>query len=329
LNFIKIIRSAEWWEYKLPPLLAIGYATVIKAERGFMNSIPHLMFLLMAIVIGAIYVSIINDLTDLDDDLASGKSNRMVGIRPSVRWLLPLLFITAGFACGYHLYPDWLSLTMYFIPWLAFSMYSFPPFRLKNRGIWGVLADASGSHIFTSLLMVSSLTCFTHQSMDWLWFTGTGIWALCYGVRGILWHQFQDRLNDIKANVKTFAVKINPERLRLTEQIIFFIELIAVATMLYCLYQPLTLIFLLIYMIIALTRTFKLKYKPVLILTPLDHPYHILMADFYQVYFPLSLLCIAVLGEFYGIVVLGTHLVLFPNKTLASLKDLKKLISYR
>lgn len=325
MNLIKIIRSAEWWEYKLPPLLAIGYATVIKTDTGLVDTMPHLLFLLLSLIIGATYVSTINDLTDIKDDLASGKSNRMAGIKPSIRWVLPFACIAAGLGCCCYLYPDCQSIIMYIVPWIAFSLYSFPPFRLKNRGIWGIFADASGSHIFTSLLMVSSMTYFIAQPIDWLWFTGTGLWALCYGIRGILWHQFQDRLNDISANVKTFAVKIDPENFITAERAIFLTEILAMSIMLYCLDQILTVVFLFFYLVIALTRTYKLKYRPVLILSPQDKPYHILMADYYQVYFPLSLLFIAAINEKYGFVILFIHLFLFPKKTIASLRDLKFL----
>lgn len=329
MNLLKVIRSAEWWEYKLPPLLAIGYATAIKADGVFLKSIPHLLFLLFSLIIGAIYVSIINDITDIDDDRASGKSNRIASVNPAIRWVFPALCLLAGSLCCYYLFPDWLSITLYIIPWISFSLYSFRPFRLKNRGLWGVLADASGSHIFTSLLMVSSISFFTKQSIDWVWFISTGIWALCYGVRGILWHQFYDRSNDIKADVKTFAVKIEPKNFKETEYIIFIIELFSIATMLYCVHELLPILFLFIYLLVAYTRTYKLKYQPVIIVPPNNKPYHILLADFYQVYFPLSLLFTALLNQHYAVSVLIVHFILFPKKTIASLKDLRFLFSHR
>ncbi|HWW42405.1 hypothetical protein, partial [Pedobacter sp.] len=76
----KIIRSADWWEYKLPPLLAIGYATALKTPEPFLSLMPHLLFILFSIIIGAIYVSIINDITDIEIDQASGKKNKMANM---------------------------------------------------------------------------------------------------------------------------------------------------------------------------------------------------------------------------------------------------------
>ncbi|TKC59255.1 hypothetical protein FBD94_17135 [Pedobacter hiemivivus] len=328
-NNLSIIRSSEWWEYKLPPLLAIGYATAIKSDGQFIKSIPHLLFLLFSLIIGAAYVSIINDITDIDDDAASGKSNRIARINPKVRWVFPTLCLLAGGLCCYYLYPDWLSILLYTIPWICFSLYSFRPIRLKNRGLLGVLADASGSHIFTSLLMISSISFITNQSVDWLWFISTGVWALCYGVRGILWHQFYDRKNDIQAQLNTFAVYTDPKLFRTREVVIFTTELLAMTIMLFCIHYLLPIIALFVYLLVAFSRTYKLSYTPVIIIAPENHPYHILMADFYQVYFPLSLLCTAALDEPYVFIVLIIHLALFPKKTITSLKDLKILLSMR
>lgn len=325
MKFLRIIRSAEWWEYKLPPLLAIGYATALNADGTLTATIPHLLFLLLALIIGATYVSIINDITDIEVDAASGKKNRMAGINPAIRWIFPGICLLAGGLCGYHLYPDLLSIGLYLIPWISFSLYSIPPVRLKNRGIWGVFADACGSHVFTSLLMISSISFLTQQTIDWLWFISTGIWALCYGMRGILWHQFYDRKNDIQADMNTYAVKIEPKDFRKKEILIFILEMLAIAVMLFSIQQVLVVVFLLLYLLVAFSRSKRLFYTPILIIAPEGKPYHILMADFYQVFFPLSLLITAAITQPYAWIVLIIHIMLFPQKTLTALKDLKPL----
>lgn len=329
MNFLRIIRSAEWWEYKLPPLLAIGYATALKADGSLTAVIPHLLFLLFSLIIGAIYVSIINDITDIKVDAASNKKNRMAGVNPAIRWIFPAIPLLAGGLCAYHLYPDRLSIVLYLIPWISFSLYSIPPVRLKNRGIWGVFADACGSHVFTSLLMISSISFVTKQTMDWLWFISTGIWALCYGMRGILWHQFYDRKNDIQAKMNTYAVKVEPKDFRKKEVLIFIIEMLAIVIMLFSIQQVLAVAFLLLYLLVAFSRSKHLFYAPVLIIAPEGKPYHILMADFYQVFLPLSLLITAAITQPYAWIVLTVHFILFPQKTLTALKDLKPFLSRR
>jgi hypothetical protein len=60
----------------------------------------------------------------------------------------------------YSFYPDRLSLSLYIMSWVAFSLYSIPPARLKTKGILGVLADASGAHLFQVALLLHRFTFF-------------------------------------------------------------------------------------------------------------------------------------------------------------------------
>lgn len=313
-NILSISRSTTWWKYKLPPLLAIAYATILISKGELVPSATHLLFLLLSIIVGAIYVSIINDITDIEDDIAVGKPNRMAKANSVLKWILPLTCLLTGIYCCYFLYPDWLSIALYAAPWISFTLYSFKPFRLKNRGLWGVIADASGSHIFTSLYMISSISFILGESVNWIWFISTGIWAMCYGLRGILGHQFLDRDYDIQAGLQTFAVNTNPKSFRKTALAIFMIELIAMLIMLIHINHILPLLSLLAYLLITLNRTYKLNYIAVVIIPPKNRSYQILMADFYQTYLPLSLLCTAMIADYYTGIVLIIHIALFPPR---------------
>lgn len=314
MNIFNIIRSQEWWEYKLPPLLAIGYATAMMSPVSLYKASIWILFLLFSLIIGAVYVSIINDITDLDEDLASGKSNRIQAVPIKLRWMIPAACVIMGLLFGYFLYPDILSCLLYSLSWIAFSLYSIRPVRLKNRGIWGVFADACGSHVFTSLLMVSGISSFTHQHINWIWFTAVGIWALCYGLRGILWHQFVDRENDIKVNLNTYASKVNPVKFKSKALMIALVEFSAVAVIIFQIQQINTVIALILYFFLLFIRYRKLNHKVILILTPENKPFQILMADYYQVFLPLSLLLTAIFIDELNIIILLIHIILFPHK---------------
>src|SRR5690606_5871512 len=96
VKVVKAIRAAEWWEYKLPPILAIAYATSLFSDVPLYELTPFYLFYLASLVVGAIYVSFINDITDIDADLAAGKWNRMVGIPAKWRWLFPIGCVIIG-----------------------------------------------------------------------------------------------------------------------------------------------------------------------------------------------------------------------------------------
>jgi hypothetical protein len=324
-NILNAIRSHEWWEYKLPPLLALGYATALPSPIPLYKAAIWLIFLLAAIMVGAIYVSIINDITDIKEDEVSGKTNRMASVPAHLRWVLPAICISIGLVCIYFLSNDKLSTLLYALPWISFSLYSFPPVRLKKRGLLGVIADASGSHIFISLLMVSSVSFFTHIPIDWLWFIAVGIWSAAYGLRGILTHQFWDRENDLKVNLMTYATKFDPQSFKIKTIVILAVELIAFAVMIWRIHLLVPIIFLGFYFALLIARYKIFDYKIVAVIVPKNHPFQILMADYYQLFFPLALLLTATLEQPKAWLVLLVHVLLFPQKMLLIIKDLSMI----
>lgn len=128
MKIAEITRSSEWWEYKLSPLLAIGYATILSAGKEIGDYWTRLLLILLSLAAGAAYVSIINDITDLKDDRMAGKKNRMQNLPAYYRWLLPVAGLLSGLFFEYVLYyPDTRSMIFYAVPWVLFSLYSFPP----------------------------------------------------------------------------------------------------------------------------------------------------------------------------------------------------------
>lgn len=309
----KIIRSKEWWTYKISPLLALGYATALLSPVPVYKVATQLILLLLSLVVGAIYVSVINDITDLEEDLASGKSNRIQQVPANVRWMIPAACICIGLGFGYFVfYPDLLSCLLYLLSWVAFSLYSIKPIRLKNRGILGVFADGCGSHVFTSLLMVSSVSYITKQPIDWLWFCTIGIWALCYGLRGILWHQFVDRDNDIKVNLNTYASKIDPADFKTKERLLFALELVALGVILAKLHLAAPVIAMALYALLVFIRYDRYSIQTIIVMKNDERPFQILMADYYQLFFPLSLLLFASTQHALNLIILLSHILLFP-----------------
>jgi len=313
MKAIKTIRASEWWGYKVAPLLAIGYATALKSGKSLVEASPYLLYIMLAMALGAAYVSVINDITDMEDDLAIGKKNRMAGVRPSRRWIFPAVALFLGAAYIASFFPHVLIMALAMMPWIAFSCYSIPPIRLKKRGIWGVLADASGAHLFTSLFVVASMSHYMGQPMDWIWFSAVGLWALCYGVRGILWHMFFDRENDIASGTPTYATGVDPSLFRTREWVILVVEMIALGFMLWRIGKPLPVVSFVFYLLFVAASWRKLEFRIVVILMPpgYPYPYLIFLADFYQVFLPLSLLMWGSLAFRYDWIVLFAHVALF------------------
>lgn len=322
-KLFKITRAPDWWEYKIPPILAIAYATMLKSNIPFIQIAPWLAFLLVALTFGAIYANSINDITDIDEDIASGKTNRMAKILPKYRWIIPSIcfIIGFGFFCYFLFIQDPFSAIIYALPCFTFSLYSFKPFRLKERKIWGVIADALGAHVFISLLMVSSITFFSKQSLDISWLLIVGSWSLIFGIRGIIWHQFHDRENDLKVNLNTFATSTSPNKFKNYEKLLISIELLLFSILLFKISLPIPFLFLILYLLLALFRYKVLGHKLVIVLNPDNSPLQIFMLDYYQVFFPLALLLFASITQDWAWCVLFIHLILFHNKLFNILTD--------
>lgn len=320
-NISKLARVQEWWEHKLPAVLTIGYATSLYGSIPLIELASWFAFLLISIIVGAIYVSTINDITDIDEDVASNKKNRMSKIAKQYRWIFPCSCLALGILFFLVFLPDKISAYIYILPWISFSLYSFKPFRLKQRGIWGVLADASGAHLFIGLLMVSSVSYVSNHTLDLLWFSLVGVWSLCYGLRGILWHQYYDRENDLKVRATTFATKIPPAKFMKYEKNLMIIELLAFGGMLLKISLVILFTFLIIYIILVILRYRIMGHKPVIVINPKNLQLQILMVDFYQVFFPLGILLYVTFSQELGWVLLLGHFILFPRMFINIIKD--------
>ncbi len=278
--------------------------------------------LLLSMVPGAAYVSVINDLTDREEDLAAGKPNRQIG-----RWRATVLIavtVAAGLAFSWLWRGDTLLLACYLAAWLAFSLYSLPPFRLKTRGLPGVLCDASGAHLFPTLVAVILAFRAAGRPVSGFWIISVGIWALAYGLRGILWHQLTDAANDRTAGVRTFVQRRGPAiALRAGTFVLFPIELCAFAAMLWQVQTVWPVAFLVLYAVFALRRMRRWHLRPVIVAP--KAAYFIVLLEYYALFFPLALLIASAIRFPLDGLALAAHLAIFPVRLVQTLSDAWKL----
>lgn len=212
----QLIRSDNWFSWKIPPLLAVAYASFLVDGTDFIAAIQSLGLILVCIVSVASYGHIINDVFDIESDRQAGKSNVMAGMKSWQRVGLCLASIVSGF--GLLLLPgrDWLAIAVLSANYLLPTIYAVPPLRLKVRGFAGVLTDAFGAHVLPTLFVLVIVGLFRNTASP----TGIGIavsalvWSLFLGLRGIIVHQILDATGDMQSNVVTFAGPQSRETLR-------------------------------------------------------------------------------------------------------------------
>lgn len=322
INIKKLTRSHEWWDHKTPQILSLAYATAILFRSSLFGLLyPGFVLIFVSLIAIAIYASVINDFTDMEIDRACGKSNLLLNLSPPLRVILVLLSLALVLLAAFYIYPDKYAVFFYLSIAIAISLYSFPPIRLKKRGIWGVLACASAEHLFPVLFSISVVFCLCKVNIDPLWLCAAGMLSFTYGIRSILWHQFLDRGNDQHSGIKTYASTTNAEAFRFKEIVIMLIELMALALVLFRLNLAIALLFLGLYILFILGRYFLFKSKIILIITPERSYYQILMLDFYTTFFPLSLLIYVGITQPLGWYVLLIHILLFYKTLVVTLKD--------
>ncbi len=328
LGLTRTVRAADWWEFKLSPIFATAYATALLLGVPVLGLWPVLLLALAALVPGAAYVSVLNDLTDLEDDVASGKSNRLVGRSRAFAAAVLACCVVPGMAVAVYWRGDPLLLALYLAAWAAFTLYSVRPARLKERGAWGLLADASGAHLFPTLVVVVLVFRRSGAPVDALWFGAVAAWSLCLGLRGNLWHQLSDVDNDAKAGLLTFARRHKITRLRgLGNFVIFPVEAAAFAVILLRAGSLAALLALGLYALLEWSRKGLWKMRLVVVV-PAERS-SILLLEYYEVFFPLALLLAASLRHPPDALVAAAHLLLFPRRATQCLKDIVKLVKQR
>ncbi|AIZ62617.1 hypothetical protein PK28_01045 [Hymenobacter sp. DG25B] len=318
-SVVAVARADEWWAYKFSPLLATFYASACVAGVAIWPLLGHLLLLLLALTIGAIYVSLLNDWTDRADDLAGGKHNRLAG--RSALFIRLVLFgcIGIGVLFGWYFWQlSKLSSLLYLGAWLAYTLYSLPPVRLKTKGLAGVLADASGAHLFPQLLTVSLLHDWAARPLPGLWWLAVGAWALACGFRNILWHQLTDVVADEQAGVATLVTVRGAGIVKkLGERGAFPIEIGALGLMLWVSGQGLPLVLLALYGALELFRFRLWNIRPVV----LEPHRRIILNEFYEVFYPLSFLLLQCWRFPTDGLVLGLHLLLFWRHLWPTLRE--------
>jgi len=317
-SLIDTIRADAWWEHKLSPVLGSGYMTTFFLGASLLDVWPALLFTLAALSAAAAYVSVINDLTDIDDDRLAGKRNRFAGRSAPRRAAALVACLAVGAAAAVAWRHDPLALGLYACGWVSFSLYSIPPVRLKGRGFLGALADGAGAHLFPQLLVVVVVFHRTGAALDAAWVATVGGWALAHGLRGALWHQLGDAEADTRAGVRTFG-SVHPRRAQWLARLAFAAELAAFGVLLWRSGNVLALSLVPTY--IALETVRSQLWGVTVVIAGHAPRARIAMNDFYIVFYPLSFLVAATLRHPLDALVLLVQVALFPRHLRAAIGD--------
>lgn len=313
------VRAADWWAYKIPPLLITIYAGLLRFNRPD-ETWPLAVSALTAILLVAVYGYVLNDICDIEADRRSGRPNRMA----NVGWIGRIVLLVGPAAGALALAwrtDDAIMLAIVGSNLALPTLYSVPPVRLKGRGVLGALADAGGVHALPMALVARAVTVDTGgaDGMASLFVASTIGWTAFAGLRGIIVHQVADLHADRLADVTTFAARIGVERARrLVLGALFPLELLSLGVFLALVLPaaPVVAIVLLAFAAIEVLRMYRGWKLPLFEPTETSRERYlpILNNEIYEVWLPLGLAIQIALTfpRLWPLVVL--HLLLFlPN----------------
>ena len=314
-RFVSVFRAHEWWSYKLAPVLGSAYAAALFADQPLISLWPLLVFILVALAIGAAYASVINNVCDREEDRIAGKPNYFIGRSRSFMALVLAACIVPGLAAAAALRSVPAALALYIGNWLLFAAYSAAPLRLKRRGFWGILAMAVGESFVPQWFAVLLVAGETGAAIPSAWFLAVAVWSLALGMRSILWHQLLDLDNDHQAGVETFAVGTSAGHLqKLGLWVAFPLEAVGLLGILAGSANPIAWVLFAVYLVTEYLRNRYWATGISIVGTGNGRSGRLFLFEYYDVFYPLGFLCLAAWANPINLVVLGIHLLFYHQR---------------
>lgn len=329
-----VVRAGNWWHSKLPPLLSVVYAAALLLGLDAASTAEMWLAALVSLLGIASYGHVVNDAFDIEVDRLAGKPNAMA---PYTVWqrtfiaaaLLALSLLPAA------LLPFGLTATaLVAVNCLLPTLYSAPPVRIKERGVWALLFDAGGAHVVPTLWI--AVACLKLAGDVSPWGVAFGVvmtaWALTVGIKGILRHQMYDLEGDEQAGVTTLAGNVRSASLvGFLERGWYFAELAMFAAVVVLLapVAPLLPVAVLAYLPLEWKKYslgWQFKFDPrdrhALRHLPLANNY------FYELALPAVLLAHLAWRQPWLAWLLPLHLLLFWRNIYVQWADLKRLVQH-
>lgn len=327
-NIYKKLRMPVWWHHLVPPILSIIYVIIWVNEVPLKQVVIPVLLFIISIIGTAGFGYWLNDWTDIETDRQAGKSNVTAGVNNRSRVLIFFALLLLGWL-------PWLGIPA--SPWaylflgllqLCFILYSVPPFRFKERSFLGILCDIHYGHVLPIAITFATFLPLWMPQKLWDWALITGITGLLYlkGIRNIVEHQINDRKNDLRSNTFTFIQAIGAVPAAwLLRSVLVPLELFAIAGLLARWSLPLLVwygSYLSIYVFLFWRwGIFRLPIRR------WNFHFWYIANDFYEGWFPLSILLLAAMEYSFYWILLSIHLLLFP-KSLQILRWLYQEVQF-
>lgn len=311
----------------VPQVLGWVYFALLASDVLHKDYGLHLGLFFCATISISAFGYLLNDFFDVQSDLLAGKKNVLATYRMPTRIIAMLIPLTLGITT-WLLMPFRAGATALFaLQIIALFIYSAPPFRLKEQGLAGVMADAFYGHINPAFIALTALGGYSKALPNAVTFALILALALTLkGVRNILLHQIEDRKKDKRAGLKTFVLqkgalfslnlinRLLPFEIALTVSLALFISF----------FMPPFLLSILFFSVLTYLKFsgWKLAYLPA---RQLKFKFHYFLNDYFEGWLPVFFLLLLAIKHAQFVWLLPVHLLLFPAFITKLVKDLKTI----
>lgn len=319
MAFFSNIQNRLWAnvQYKFSTIFCSLYVVLFLGHSSG-NKILWYIFISILLSIGIAGMGyVFNDYHDYHDDIKNGKQNLFINFSRTTSILMVICFMLLSIFPWFILPFDWYSFLLITFEFLLFFTYAMPPFRLKERGMLGVVTDALYAQVVPCILAVYTYSKITEQiSISILFLVVYVVWLILMGIRNILNHQIEDYNNDVNTQTQTFVTGYGIHKSKLQvmhfivpfEWIFFFLILL--------LLPKTNHLFLYAYILYISAYILKERIsKNASLLSNFDVRYNFinkqLLNEFYEIHFPLLLLCYFSFYQPFFIWILALNLLLF------------------
>lgn len=314
------LRLGAPLQYKVPVLQAVIYILLAETQLQWQSALLYLGLSLVTITGIAGYAYLLNDWADIIPDAKAGKSNAASMLNTLQRFMLLFLFFFMALIPWFFFPFKWLNTAILLAELLLFCAYSFPPFRLKEKAIAGVIADALYAHVVPAVL--ASLTFLaiaekhtTHtdlvkQNLPAL--ISITAWQLFLGLRNILLHQIEDYTNDKHSNTQTFATVYGVIPAEKALKLLLGLEVAALISVT-VFAKAITFFVVGAYLIFVLFRLYKNLSNSERVNNLLRHLTYTYLDDFYYDWLPVTALIVLCMYQWPYVIILVLHCFLFRN----------------
>lgn len=207
MTSVKLLKIHKWWTSHYGTMMAFVYLVVAISPSPpslgtFLKTLG--IFTLASLGIGT-FGQLLNDLTDVSQDVRSGAQNLLARHGPLARAALFAAALLVGILPWWWLPTTPAILALVAAEYVLFALYSLPPFRLKNRGLLGAVADSLYGYVVPNTVAVLLFARLGGGVPPWL-VAVIAVWAFFFGLDKIIEHQFVDESRDQLDGMKTFVV---------------------------------------------------------------------------------------------------------------------------